>query len=67
MIQVLQIMIRYIDLKKMLTSLVATLYRWQVQAEQRRRLGDLDQHALDDIGISRGQAKAEARKPFFWT
>jgi|TARA_B100002003_G_C13799378_1_gene394714 uncharacterized protein YjiS (DUF1127 family) len=43
-----------------------TLYQWQVRAEQRRHLGELDQYALDDIGISHGQAKAEACKPFFW-
>ena len=67
MIQALPVLVRYFDLGKMLTNMVATLYRWQVQAEQRRRLGDLDQRALDDIGISRDQAKAEARKPFFWT
>ena len=44
----------------------ATLSYWQGRAEQRHRLAELDAHALQDIGISRNQALAEARKPFWW-
>jgi uncharacterized protein YjiS (DUF1127 family) len=50
----------------MLMNVARTFYQWQVRAEQRQRLGELGQHALNDMGISRSQAKAEARKPFFW-
>jgi uncharacterized protein YjiS (DUF1127 family) len=41
------------------------LYHWQTRAEQRYRLAEMDQRALEDIGLSRGQALAEARKPFW--
>jgi uncharacterized protein YjiS (DUF1127 family) len=44
----------------------ATLYHWQDRAIQRYRLAELDARALEDIGISRKQALAEARKPFWW-
>jgi len=37
----------------------------QVRAAQRYRLAEMDQRALEDIGLSRGQALAEARKPFW--
>ncbi len=67
MIRALPITIRDFDLGKMLMNIAATLYQWQVRAEQRQRLGELDAHALDDMGILPSQAKAEARKPFFWT
>ena len=66
MIRALPITIREIDLGVMLMNVARTFYQWQVRAEQRQRLGELGQHALDDMGISRSQAKAEARKPFFW-
>ena len=41
-------------------------------ARQRRRLKDLDDHMLRDIGVSRSQAEREARKapwdvPDHWT
>ena len=66
MIRTLPFTIITFDFRKTLTNMAVTLYQWQVRAEQRRHLGELDQYALDDIGISHGQAKAEACKPFFW-
>ena len=30
---------------------------------QRRRLATLDDHLLDDIGVTRGEAETEARRP----
>jgi len=36
--------------------------RWQ----QRRALLDLSDHMLKDIGITREEAKREARKPFWY-
>ncbi|MBC8240815.1 MAG: DUF1127 domain-containing protein [Alphaproteobacteria bacterium] len=63
--------IREIDLGQALVQAVikvaATLYHWQDRAAQRRALAELDQHALQDIGVSRREALAEARKPFWWT
>jgi len=34
-------------------------------ARQRRSLRDLDDHLLDDIGITRAQAQSEAKKPIW--
>lgn len=66
MIRTLPITIRDFDLNKMVMNVARTLYQWQVRAEQRQRLGTLDQRMLDDMGITSGQARTEARKPFFW-
>jgi len=36
---------------------------WRARARQRRYLRELSPHLLRDIGISRGEALREARKP----
>jgi uncharacterized protein YjiS (DUF1127 family) len=41
------------------------LYVWQDRAAQRRRLAVMDDRMLDDIGVNRGEAMREARKPFW--
>ena len=38
---------------------------WLERARQRSALRDLDDRALDDIGIGRPEAEREARKPFW--
>lgn len=38
---------------------------WRERAKQRRALLRLDQRLLQDIGVSRAEAIAEARKPFW--
>ena len=38
---------------------------WQERVRQRRRLSQLDDRMLSDIGIDRGRAMAEYRKPFW--
>ena len=40
---------------------------WAARRSQRRTLGELagEQHLLDDIGLTRAQALAEAAKPFW--
>ncbi|HHI75677.1 MAG TPA: DUF1127 domain-containing protein [Gammaproteobacteria bacterium] len=43
----------------------ATLKLWYQRARQRRRLAQLDEHLLRDIGITPEQARREARKPFW--
>lgn len=43
--------------------------KWWVQAlatrRQRARLGKLDDHLLDDIGVDHDRAHAEAKRPFW--
>ncbi|MDA0306958.1 MAG: DUF1127 domain-containing protein [Proteobacteria bacterium] len=52
---------------KMLPALVLeTLSRWQRRWEARQRIRQLDVHQLADVGLTRGDLEAEARKPF-WT
>ena len=42
-----------------------TLVRYGARRAQRRALGELDDRLLADIGLSRTDAVAEARKPFW--
>lgn len=42
-----------------------TLCRWQGRAESRRRLAELDDRLLADIGADREDLAAEAAKPFW--
>ncbi|MEO3386563.1 DUF1127 domain-containing protein [Mesorhizobium sp. CAU 1741] len=41
------------------------LVRWCQRHRQRRDLGQLDDHMLADIGVTRAMADAERRKPFW--
>ena len=41
------------------------LLRCYERAQQRRALRVLDRHRLRDVGLTREQAQAEARKPFW--
>jgi uncharacterized protein YjiS (DUF1127 family) len=41
------------------------LLRWHELSRQRRALLALDERMLKDIGISRGEAEREARRPFW--
>jgi len=38
---------------------------WQERAESRRRLAEMDEHMLRDIGLYRGDVAREAAKPFW--
>jgi uncharacterized protein YjiS (DUF1127 family) len=42
---------------------VATLALWAARGRERRRLEDLDDHLLADLGISRAAATREASRP----
>jgi len=44
---------------------LATLRAWMHRSRQRRRLAELTDRELDDIGISRDAAMREAGKPFW--
>ena len=48
-----------------LLSMARQLRRWWQLAEQRRRLGMLDDAALKDIGLSRADALQESERPFW--
>ena len=43
----------------------STFWRWHQTARQHQALLELDDQLLADIGITREQAKKEARKPFW--
>ena len=38
---------------------------WFERARQRRQLGELSDHMLKDIGLSRADVEAEVTKPFW--
>ena len=38
---------------------------WISRSGSRRRLAELDDHELADVGVSRGQARSESEKPFW--
>jgi uncharacterized protein YjiS (DUF1127 family) len=42
-----------------------TVVRWAGRARQRRDLAELDAHLLKDIGVTAGEARREAAKPFW--
>ena len=46
-------------------SLRHRLALWFGRARQRRDLAELDAHLLEDIGVTPGEARREAAKPFW--
>lgn len=46
-------------------SWLAVLGTWYERYSQRHALLQLDEHLLADIGLTRAEAEAEARKPFW--
>lgn len=48
-----------------MAQLPALLTLWHRRARQRLELTKLDDHLLDDIGLTREEVEAEARKPFW--
>lgn len=59
------ILIKEIDLGRLLAEPTELLGEWSARERQRRRLAELDDRLLDDIGISREAAAAEAAKGFW--
>jgi uncharacterized protein YjiS (DUF1127 family) len=47
------------------SAVFGTLLTWQVRANQRRRLAEMEFHRLADMGISPAEAWREAAKPFW--
>lgn len=50
-----------------LLTICSILENWQQRARQRRQLLALNDHQLQDIGISRADAVGEGSKPFWRT
>lgn len=48
-----------------LRAACAAVGRWLARDRQRRDLGELDDRLLADIGVTRAEAEAERRKPFW--
>lgn len=48
-----------------LRAACAVVGRWLARDRQRRDLGELDDRLLADIGVTRAEAGAERRKPFW--
>ncbi len=42
-----------------------TLPVWQMRANQRTRLAEMERHRLEDMGITSSEAQREAEKPFW--
>ena len=47
------------------SRVAGTLLLWQSRAVQRARLGEMESHRLEDMGISHVEAQREAAKPFW--
>lgn len=46
-------------------NILATVTIWIQRSRQRKQLSRLDQHLLEDIGLTLEQAKQEVEKPFW--
>ncbi len=46
-------------------SFIEVIKFWQRRSQERRQLVELEDRFLEDMGISRSQAFAEAAKPFW--
>jgi uncharacterized protein YjiS (DUF1127 family) len=44
---------------------ICTLRVWMARRRQRQALAALNDHLLNDIGVSRNEARREAAKPFW--
>ena len=51
--------------RKSRTSILATLFRLWDRGRQRRRLRDLDDRMLRDVGLCRADVSRETAKPFW--
>ena len=50
---------------RLLGRIAYLLWRWTHRAESRRWIAEMSDHQLRDIGLTRLDAAAEARKPFW--
>ena len=54
-----------IELPPVLSGTIETIAVWILRRRQRQALAELDEHLLNDVGLSREQAHREANKPFW--
>ena len=47
------------------STVFGALLTWQMRANQRTRLAEMESHRLEDMGITAGEAQREAAKPFW--
>ena len=52
-------------LSTLIVNAMDTVLDWQDRARQRRHLGEMDDHLLRDIGLSRADLEYESSKPFW--
>jgi uncharacterized protein YjiS (DUF1127 family) len=52
-------------LQRFATNIFTTVLDWQERARQRRRLSELDDRMLKDIGLTRADVSREIEKPFW--
>jgi uncharacterized protein YjiS (DUF1127 family) len=52
-------------IRRALLRLTVVVEEWVERRRQRRALRELSEHVLKDIGIGRGEAEQEWRKPFW--
>ncbi len=52
-------------LQRFAANVFTTVLEWQERARQRRRLSELDDRMLKDIGLSRADVHREIEKPFW--
>lgn len=50
---------------RLLSAAVATVLLWQQRLADRRRLREMNEHMLRDIGLGREESAREAAKPFW--
>ncbi len=50
---------------RLAARLIEVLLQWQDRASQRRRLGQLSERMLSDIGLDRADVRREIDKPFW--
>jgi uncharacterized protein YjiS (DUF1127 family) len=53
------------DLSYLLAELLATVWIWNFRWQSRLQLANMDTRGLEDLGISRAAADAEAKKSFW--
>ena len=52
-------------LQRLAAHVFTTLLEWEDRARQRRRLSELDDRMLEDIGLTRADVSREVEKPFW--
>ena len=57
--------ISFKGLSGLIVKATDTVLDWQERARQRHRLGEMDDHLLRDIGLSRADLEYESSKPFW--